>query len=93
MLQRVHPHFSLERRYARVRNDGCADIVTAHAARGAVGHDLQVNAAANEVETAAYGANDSFSGWTKRTETARSRRRSSTHVTCRDVAEASIQRA
>ena len=65
MLQRVHPHFQLERLHARVRDDCCADIVAAHAARGAVGHDLQAHAAANEVETAADGANESFFffGW------------------------------
>ena len=89
MLQRVHPHFSLERRYARVRNDGCSDIVAAYAARGAVGHDNQAHAAAHAVEKAADGANDSFSGCTKRTVTAQSHQRGSNHVTCRDVAEAS----
>jgi hypothetical protein len=86
MLQRVHPHFSLERRYARVRNDGCSDIVAAYAARGAVGHDPR---AAHAVEKATDGANECFSGCTKRTVTAQSHQRGSNHVTCRDVAEAS----
>ena len=65
MLQCVHPHYAVELLHARVLDYGCADIVAAHAARGAVGHDLQVNAAANEVETAADGANESFFffGW------------------------------
>ena len=38
--------------HARVPGDDCAGVVAAHAAGGAVGHDLQANAARHEVEGA-----------------------------------------
>ncbi len=75
MLQCVHPHLGLELLHARVRDDCCADIIAAHAARGAVGHDLQVNAAANEVETAADGANARCSAKRPVTDCAKSPKR------------------
>ena len=51
MLQRVLPHFHLAKLHAPVSGDGCAHIVTARAARGALGHDLQAHAAAHEVQS------------------------------------------
>ncbi len=52
MLQRLHSHRAVGSLHARVPGDDCADIVAAHAARCAVGHDLQENAAGHEVERA-----------------------------------------
>ena len=51
MLQRVHSHDAVEPLHAPVPADGCAGVVAASAARGVVGHDLQANAPAHEVET------------------------------------------
>ena len=52
MLQRVHTHFLVDSIHARVPGDDCACVVAAHAAGGAVGHDLQANAGGHEVEGA-----------------------------------------
>jgi hypothetical protein len=52
MQQRVHPHPAVVGAHARVPGDGCAGVVAAHAAGGAVGHDVQANAASHEVEGA-----------------------------------------
>ena len=48
----VHPNSYVEILHARVPGDGCAGVVAAHAAGGAVGHDVQANAAGHEVEGA-----------------------------------------
>ena len=50
MLQHVHPYTFLVFAHARVPGDDCAHIVSIGAACGAVGHDLQANAAGHEVE-------------------------------------------
>ena len=52
MLQCFHPHQPVGGEHARVPGDGCAGVVAAHAAGGAVGHDVQANAALHEVEGA-----------------------------------------
>ena len=52
MPQRVHPHPPVGCEHARVPGDGCACVVAAHAAGGAVGHDLKANAARHDVEGA-----------------------------------------
>ena len=52
MLQRFHPHQQVDGEHARVPGDGCAGVVAAHAAGGAVGHDVQANAGGHEVEGA-----------------------------------------
>ena len=52
MLQRFHAHQPVGCEHARVPGDGCAHIVAAHAAGGAVGHDVQANAGGHEVEGA-----------------------------------------
>ena len=52
MPQRVHPHQRVGCEHARVPGDDCAGVVAAHAAGGAVGHDLQANAARHDVEGA-----------------------------------------
>ena len=52
MPQRVHPHQPVGWEHARVPGDDCACVVAAHAAGGAVGHDVQANAAGHEVEGA-----------------------------------------
>ncbi len=60
MLHRVHPHAAVGGEHARVPADDCAHIVAAHAAGGAVGHDVQANAARHEVEGSGgggYGTN------------------------------------
>ena len=41
--------------HARVPADDCAVVVAAHAAGGAVGHDVQANAAGHEIEEAESG--------------------------------------
>ena len=51
MLQCVLPHSHLAKLHAPVSGDGCAHIVTARAACGAVGHDVQAHAAAHEVQS------------------------------------------
>ncbi len=52
MQQCVHPHGALGDSHARVSGDDCAVVVAARAAGGAVGHDLQANAARHDVEGA-----------------------------------------
>ena len=52
MPQRVHAHQPVGCKHARVPGDGCAGVVAAHAAGGAVGHDVRANAARHEVEGA-----------------------------------------
>ena len=52
MQQRVHSHHPVDYAHARVPGDDCAGVVAAHAAGGAVGHDVQANAARHEVEGA-----------------------------------------
>ena len=52
MLQRVYTHFLVHGAHARVPGDDCAGVVAARAAGGAVGHDLQANAARHEAEGA-----------------------------------------
>ena len=52
MLRRVHPHVCMDVAHARVPGDDCAVVVAAHAAGGAVGHDVQANAAGHEVQRA-----------------------------------------
>ncbi len=50
MLQHVHPHAAMDGLHARVPDDDCAAVVAAHAAGGAVGHDVQANVAGHEVK-------------------------------------------
>ena len=52
MPQRFHSHRAVGGVHARVPGDGCAGVVAAHAAGGAVGHDVQANAGGHEVEGA-----------------------------------------
>ena len=52
MLQRFHAHQRVGGVHARVPGDDCAGVVAAHAAGGAVGHDVQANAARHDVEGA-----------------------------------------
>ena len=52
MLQRFHPHQPVGGEHARVPGDDRAGVVAAHAAGGAVGHDVQASAARHEVEGA-----------------------------------------
>ncbi len=52
MLQRFHAHQPVGYKHARVPGDGCAGVVAAHAAGGAVGHDVQASAGGHEVEGA-----------------------------------------
>jgi hypothetical protein len=52
MFQHVHPNRAVGCKHARVPGDGCAGVVAAHAAGGAVGHDVQANAGDHEVEGA-----------------------------------------
>ena len=52
MQQCVQPHRAVDGAHTRVPGDDCAGVVAAHAAGGAVGHDVQANAAGHEVEGA-----------------------------------------
>ena len=52
MPQRVHTHQPVGCEHARFPGDDCAGVIAAHAAGGAVGHDVQANAAGHEVEGA-----------------------------------------
>ncbi len=60
MLQCLHPYFRLDEQHARVPSHGYTDIVASCSTCCAVGHDLQIHAAAHEVEQAGQGTEPRF---------------------------------